>query len=137
MKHGSTKIAFWVVNNKKWRKWCKFVLPLLFNNTYDLPVLTTVSKCPNQVFYVWLVELNTFCAKYLLETWLTTNHDIRKFLLDMLHGSTKNAFCDVNNKKWREWCEFDSPFLFNNTYVYLCSQWKPKVLIKCFMVDWC
>jgi hypothetical protein len=39
-KHSRTKSAFWVVNNKKWRKWCKFVSLSLFNNSYGLPVLT-------------------------------------------------------------------------------------------------
>jgi hypothetical protein len=89
---------------------------LLFNNTYDLPVLTTDSKCPNQVFYVRLVELNAICATYGLETWFTPNDDIRTWLLVMKHGSIKNAFWDVNNMKWRKWYKFDSSFLFNNTY---------------------
>jgi hypothetical protein len=63
IKHGSTKNAFCVVNNMKWRKWVKFVSPFLFNNTYGLPVLTMDTKCPNQVFYVWLVHLQPICAK--------------------------------------------------------------------------
>jgi hypothetical protein len=29
MKHSETKNVFWDVNNKKWRKWCKFVPPFL------------------------------------------------------------------------------------------------------------
>jgi hypothetical protein len=49
------KIAFWDVNNMKWRKWCNIVSPFLFNNTYGLPVLTMENKCPNQVFYDRLV----------------------------------------------------------------------------------
>jgi hypothetical protein len=53
----------------------------------------------------------------------------------MKHGSTQNAVSDVNTKKWRKWCELFSPFLFNNTYVYLCCQWTPNVLIKYFMID--
>jgi hypothetical protein len=40
-----------------------YVSPFLFNNTYVLPVLTIVNKRPNQVFYVWLVDLQTICAK--------------------------------------------------------------------------
>jgi hypothetical protein len=57
MKHDWTKNTFWDVNNKKWRKWCKFVSPFLFNNTYGLPVLTMDTTSPNQVFYVCLVDL--------------------------------------------------------------------------------
>jgi hypothetical protein len=131
MKLGSAKSSFCDVNNKKRRKWWKF-LPLLFNNPNDLLVFTTEFKCPNQVFYVWLVDLMSICAKYGLETWFTPNDDIRKCLFDMKQGSIKNAFCGVHNKKWRKWCEFVSPFLFNNAYGYLCSQWTPNVLIKNF-----
>jgi hypothetical protein len=93
--------------------------------THILHVLAKEFKYPNEVFYVWLVELNSICAKYGLETCFTHNDDIRNCLLEMKHRSTKNAFWDVSNKKWCKWCEFDSPFLFNNTYVYLCSQWTP------------
>jgi hypothetical protein len=74
------------------------------------------TKFLNQVFYVWLVDLQTICAKYGLETWFSPNDDIRKCLLDMKHGSTKNASWDVSNKKWRKWCKSVSRFLFNNTY---------------------
>jgi hypothetical protein len=35
----------------------------------------------------------------------------------MKHNWTKNAFWDVNNKKWRKGWKFVSPFSFNNTYV--------------------
>jgi hypothetical protein len=61
-------------------------------------MLTTNTKHPNQVFYVWKVDLQTICAKYGLETWLPPNDDIRTYLLDMKHGSIKNAFWYVNNK---------------------------------------
>jgi hypothetical protein len=62
MKHGSTKNAFWDVNNKKWRKRCK-LFHFSFNNSYGLPMLTMDSKWPDQVFYVWLVDLQMICAK--------------------------------------------------------------------------
>jgi hypothetical protein len=47
----------------KWRKLCTFPSHFLFNNTYGLPGLTMGPKCSNQVFYVWLVGLQTTCAK--------------------------------------------------------------------------
>jgi hypothetical protein len=106
MKHGSTKYAFWDVNKKKWRIWCKIVSPFLFNNTYDLPVLTNDTKSPNQLFYVRLFDLHTICTKYGLETRLTTNNDIRICLLDMKYSWTQNTFWDLNNKKCRKWCKF-------------------------------
>jgi hypothetical protein len=115
MKHRWTKYAIWDLNNQKWRKWCKILVPFLFNNNYGFPVLTKDTKCPNQVFYVWLVDLQTICAKFVLETWLSPNDGIRKCLFYMTHGLTKYAFWDVNNKKWRKWCKFVSPFISNNT----------------------
>jgi hypothetical protein len=63
MKHSWTKNAFWVANNRKWCKWCKFVLPFLLNNSYGFHVLTIDSKRPNHVVYVWLVDLRTISAK--------------------------------------------------------------------------
>jgi hypothetical protein len=53
------KNLFWDVNNKKWRKWCKFVSPFLSNSTFGLIVLTKGNKCPNEIFYVRLVDLQT------------------------------------------------------------------------------
>jgi hypothetical protein len=79
-------------------------------------VLTKDTKCPNQVFFVSLVDLQNICAKYGLETWFYPNALIRKCLLDMKYGSNKNAFWNVNKEKWRIWCKFVSPSLFNKTY---------------------
>jgi hypothetical protein len=81
-----TQNASWNLNNKKLRNWCKFVSPFLFNNTYCLPVLTMGTKYPNQLFYVWLVDLHTICAKQGLETWFFPTDDIRKYLLEMLRS---------------------------------------------------
>jgi hypothetical protein len=110
-------------------------LIFLFNNTHDLPFLITNTKCPNQVFYICLVDLQTICAKYGLETWFSPNDDIRKCFLDMRHGSTKYVFWNVNNTKWRKWCE-----LFHRSYLitlmaYLCSQWTWNVQMK-YCSDW-
>jgi hypothetical protein len=74
----------------------------------------------------------TICAKSGLKKWISPNDDIRKCLLVIKHGWTINAFWDVNNKKWRKWCKFDSPFLFNNTYGLLVLQWTPNVQINYF-----
>jgi hypothetical protein len=100
------KDAFWYVSNKKWPKWCKFVSPYTFNNTYGLPVFSMVNKCPNHVFYVSLVNLQTICAKLGLETCLSPNNVIRICLLRMRHSWTKYAFWDVSNKNCRKWCKF-------------------------------
>jgi hypothetical protein len=111
----------------------KIVSPLLSSNTYGLLVLTKKTKCPNLVFYVWLGDLQTTCAKKGLETFFSPNDGFRKYLLDMKHGWTKNAFWDVNNKKWRKWCYFVSPFLFKNTFGLPVLT---NVQIKYFIFDW-
>jgi hypothetical protein len=111
-----TKNAIWNLNSKKWTKWCIFVSLLLFNNIYGLPVHTIGITCPNQLFYLWLFDLQIICAKYRLKTWLPPNDETCKYLPDMQRSWNQNAFWDVNNKKWRKRCKFVSPFLFNNTY---------------------
>jgi hypothetical protein len=90
----------------KWCKWCKIVSPFLSNNTYGLPVLTMVTKYPKQ---------HTICVKDGLEMWFSPNDEIRKCLIDMRHGSIKNAFetwitlNDVNGVSLFH-------LLYNNTY---------------------
>jgi hypothetical protein len=102
--HGWIKNAFWNVNNKKWLKWCKFDSLFISNNTFGLPVIIKDTKCPSLVFYVWFVDLHTSWAKFVLETWFPPNDDIRKCLFGMKNSWTKNAFWEVNNKKWRKLC---------------------------------
>jgi hypothetical protein len=99
-------------------------------------VLTNITKCPYQVFYVWLADLNIICAKYELETWFYPNDDNRKLLHGMKHGWTKNAFWDAKNMKWSKWLSlFHLPYLVKHM-AYLCSQRTPNVQFKCFMFDW-
>jgi hypothetical protein len=112
------------------------VSPLLFNNTYGLPVLTTDTKCPDQVFYVWLVHLQTIWAKYGLETRFFPNDNIRKWLLDMKHGSNKSALWGVSNKKRRIWCKFVSHIFLITLRAYLCAQRTPNAQNNYFMLDW-
>jgi hypothetical protein len=54
----------------------------------------------------------------------------------MKHGSTKNAFWDVNNKKYRKWCSLFNLFYLITLMAYLCSQRTTNVQIKYFMFDW-
>jgi hypothetical protein len=93
------------------------------------------TKYRNHVFYVWLVDLQTNCGKYGLETLTSPNDIIHKCLLDIQRSSINNAFWDVNNKKWRKLCKFASPFLFNKTYGLPGVTMAPNVQIKYFMFD--
>jgi hypothetical protein len=90
-------------------------ITFISNNTFGLPVITKDTKCPSLVFYVWFVDIHTSWTKFVPELWFSPN-DIRKCLLDVKHGWTKNAFWEVNNKKWRKLCVFVSYSLFKNTY---------------------
>jgi hypothetical protein len=110
MKHTWTKNAFWDLNNKKWRKWCKFDSHFLFNIIYGLPVsqwtLIVYIKyfiLVLHVFFVSLVDLRSICAKYCLETWFAPNEDIRKCLIDMKQGWNKKDVLRLEYKKWRKW----------------------------------
>jgi hypothetical protein len=127
MEHRWTKNAFWEVNNKKWCKWCNIVSRSLSNNTYGPPVLTIDTKYPKQ---------HTICAKDGLEMWFPPNDEIRKYLIDMQQGSTKNAFWDMNNTKWRKWCSLFHLSYLITLMVYLRSQQTPDVQIKYFMFGW-
>jgi hypothetical protein len=104
--------------------------------TLSLFVHPMGTKYRNHVFYVWFVDLQTICGKYRLETRISPNDGIRKYLLDKQHSWTKNAFWDV--KKWND---INGVNLFLLSYLitlmaYLCSQWAPYVQIKYFMSDW-
>jgi hypothetical protein len=134
-RHSGTEYAFRDVNNKKWRKWCKFVSPFLFNNTYGIPVIRTDTKSPTKVFYVWLVDLKNICDN------TTLKRDSLKMMIfenvcstwSMVH--IKDAFWYVNNKKWSGAILFHLSNL-KTLMAYLCSKRTPNMQIKYFMFDW-
>jgi hypothetical protein len=70
-----------------------------------------------------------------LITLFSRSDDIRKCLIDMNHGWTKNAFWGANKKKCRKRCKFASPLIFITLMSYLCSQWTPNYHMKYFMLD--
>jgi hypothetical protein len=117
------------VNKKKWRKWCKLVSSFLFNNTYGLTVLTMDTKCPNQVFYDWLV-LNRGWKRDSLQIMIFVNVCSIWSLVEL-----KTRF-----EMWVTRNYVNGVSLFNLSYfitlmAYLCSQWTPSVQIKYFMFD--
>jgi hypothetical protein len=124
------------VNNHKWRKWFKFVLPILSNNNYGFPVLTIVTKSPNQFFLLSLVDLQTICAKYGLETCFVQMMifvDISSpwiMVEQKTHFEERISANDVNSVSL-----FQLPYLIT-LMDYLRSQWKSNVQIKFFMFDW-
>jgi hypothetical protein len=134
MRHSRTKNAFWDVNNKRWRKWCKFDSHFLFNNTYGLHVLTVDTKGPNGLFCFIGWSTVYFC---LIEPGNVNlaNNDIRLCFLYMRHSWNKNAFWDVNSKKWRKWCLFHFSYLIT-PIACMYSQMKPNVQINYFLFDW-
>jgi hypothetical protein len=135
IKHSWNKNAIWDVNNKKWRKWCKFDWHFLFSNAYCLPVLINNTNAqfrffvfdstiyrpfvPNTAWKRDSLQIMIFvnvCStwrmvelKNLFETWITIN--------------------DVN-------VVFVHSFKFNKHMAYLCSQRTPNIQIKYFMFHW-
>jgi hypothetical protein len=129
-----TKTLFETWKDKKWHKLRTFVSPFLFNNTYRLPVLTTDTKCRNQVF---MLDWSIYRLFVLNRGWKRDPFQIIIFvicLVDMRHSWSKNAFSDVNNKKWRKWGKFVSLFLFNNTYGLPVFTTDPKCTNQKFCV---
>jgi hypothetical protein len=110
--------------------------PSLFKNTYGLPVFTMHTTCPNQVFYEWLVDLQTICAKsigkreslqiikfvHVCSTW-----GIVELKMPFETWITRN---DLNGVRL-----FHLPYLITLTF-YQCSQWTPHFQIKYSMFDW-
>jgi hypothetical protein len=131
-----TKNAFWDVNNKKWRKWCKFVLRFLFNNTSGLPVLTMVTKCPNQVYYVWLVDLQTialntgwkyYSLQMMIFVYVCSTFSVVDLKTRFEMWIIRNHINDVNL------------FLFSyliTLRLYLCSHWTPNAQNAYLIFDW-
>jgi hypothetical protein len=54
----------------------------------------------------------------------------------MNHSWPKNAFWDVNNKKWSKWCKVVSPFLFNSSYGVSVLTEATKCPNQVFYDDW-
>jgi hypothetical protein len=130
MKHSWTKNDFWDERNMKWRKWCKFVSPFLFNNTCGLSVPSMDTKCPNQLFYDWLV---------LNRPWKRVSLQIRI----IIHVCSTGGIVELN-KSFDTWItrnDVSGVSLFHLSYLithmtYLWSQRTPNVQIKYFMFDW-
>jgi hypothetical protein len=110
-----TLIETWIARNDV-NGVCWFRLSFLitiWHWSLHLNLLTMGTKCQNQVMYVWLVDLQTICTKYELETWLPPNDDIRICLLDMQRSWTKNIIWNLKSKKWSKWCILVSILIFN------------------------
>jgi hypothetical protein len=59
--------------------WFQLFLIIVLAQAISFNVLTMSTKFRNQVLFVWLVDLQTICTKYVLETRLPPNDDIRIF----------------------------------------------------------
>jgi hypothetical protein len=136
MKHIWTCIAFWNMNNMKWRKWCKFDIHLLFNNTYGFPVLTKDTKYPNQVFIF---------DRWIYRSFVPNTGWKRDSLQMMIFVNVFSTWSIVELKtRFETWItrnDVNGVGLFHLSYLltlmaYLCSEWAPNVQVKYFMFDW-
>jgi hypothetical protein len=135
MKHSWTKNAFWDVNKKKWRKWCKFVSPYLFNNTYGLKVLRKETKCPNQdLMFDWLIYRPIVPNK----GW--KNDSLQMMLFVSVFSTWSIVELKTRLETWIK-RNVNGVSLFHLSYLitlmaYLCLQWTPNVQINYFIFDW-
>jgi hypothetical protein len=125
MKLSWTKSAFWDVNNKKLRKWSKCVY-LSYLITHDLRVLTMGTKCPNEVLYVWLVDLQAICDKQRLEKY---SHQIIIFVYICSTWGTVEL--KTRFETWIKRSNVIGVSLYHLSYLitlmcYLCSQSTPN-----------
>jgi hypothetical protein len=129
MQRSWTKNALCAVNNKKCRKWYKLISLFLFNNTSGLPGLTMGTKCTNQVFYVWLVNLQT------IELNTEWTHDTLQMMI-FVYVCSPFSVVDLKTcfETWITRNDVNDVNLFLSSYLithmlYLCSQCAPKVQI--------
>jgi hypothetical protein len=88
------------------------------------------TKCPNQVFYDWLV-LNR-----------GRKRDLLQIMILLYVGSTWSIVeLKMHFETWITWNDVNGISLFHLSYIitrmaYMCTQRTQKVQIKCFMFEW-
>jgi hypothetical protein len=85
---------------------------------------------PNDQINYYTFELSMYRLFVLNRCWKrdSQNNDIGIGMYNMQPSWIKNAFWDVNNKKWHKWCKFVSLFLYNKALPVLTM--TPNVQIK-------
>jgi hypothetical protein len=132
MQRSWTKNAFWDVISRN---------NVNGVNLFHFPYLITITAylcsqwAQNIQIRYFMCDWSNY-RQFELNTWFHPNDDIPINLFDMQRSWIKNVFWDLNNKKCRKLCKFDSPFFFNNTYGLLGLTMAPNVQIKYFMFDW-
>jgi hypothetical protein len=125
-KHGWNENAFWDVINKKW---CKFVSPFLFNNTYGLPALTKDTKFQfKYIIFDWLL----YRLFVLNRSWKSDSLQIMTFV----HICSTWSIDELKTRfeTWITWNDVNGNWF---TYlIYLCSHCERNDQIKYFMFDW-
>jgi hypothetical protein len=129
--------AFSDVNIKKLHKWCKFVSPFSYNNTYGLPVFTMDTKWPKPVFLIFDWSIYRFCV--LNSGWN------REYLQLIIYVNVCSTWSKVGLKtRFKTWItrnDVNGFSLFHLSYlithmIYLCSQCTPNIKITYFMFGW-
>jgi hypothetical protein len=118
MRLSSTKNAFWDVNSKKCRKWCKFFSPLLCNNTQCSQWTSSV-----QIKY-FMFDWSIYRLIVLNRAWKRDSLEIMSFVcsLDMGAVDLKTRF-----ESWIKRNEVYGVRFLHFSYLitlmaYLCSQ---------------
>jgi hypothetical protein len=92
--------------------------------TLSLLVFPICTKCRNQVFYIWLFDLQYICAIYVLDTLRSSYDNIRIYLLDMQRSRIKNTIWNLITRK-----EVNGVYCFQ--FSYLITLWVLVILLTC------
>jgi hypothetical protein len=139
MKHSWAKKTFWTWITRNDINDVSLILLCYLTKTYGLPGLTMDTKCPNQVFYICLVDLQTICAKKGLEVM-----KIMKIIQMMIFANVCSTYSVVEVKTcfetWITRNDANGVNLYLLSYLvtllaYLCSQWTQSFQIKYFIFD--
>jgi hypothetical protein len=132
MKNGWTENAFWDVNNKKCRKWCKFGSPILL-------IKLMAYLCSQRTLNVQIKYFMLVCSINILfvlnRGWKRDSTQIMLFVYICLKCNLvelKNRF-----QTWITRNDMNDVSLFHLSLIithwaYVGSQWTPNVQIKIF-----
>jgi hypothetical protein len=136
MSHSWTKSVCWDVNNKKWRKWCKFV-NLSFLLTF-VAYLCSQRTLNVQIKY-FMFDWSIYRLLVLNRGWKRDSIQIMIFVPVCPKWSIDELKTRFETRITRN--DGIGVSLFNLSYLttlmgYLCSQRTPHFQIKCFMFAW-
>jgi hypothetical protein len=137
MQRSWTKNAFWDVNNKKWPKWCKFLL-LSYLITLRAYLCHNGHQMYKSSFLCVIGRSTEFLCQIGAGNVTHTKWWYSYCLLDMHRSWTKNAIGNLKCKKCLKWCILFSPLLFKNCFglpVITMGTNSPNQVFYAWLID--